>query len=77
MKLDENTKISVGIAIAVIGGGAVWLTNISFQTSANAKSLDSIDIRQLEYNKLVQSIEKDIAVIRTKVELIEQRSRGR
>lgn len=77
MKLDANTKISIGIAVIVIGGGAAWMTSIAFQTNANAKSLDVIEQRQLKYNESIQNIEKDLLVIRTKTEIIDQKLGGR
>lgn len=73
MKLDENTKISVGIAIAVIGGGSAWMTSIALQTTANAKALESIEIRQIEYTESIQNIEKDVGIIKTKLDLLLER----
>ncbi len=67
---DEKVKISLGLAVLVIGGGAIWLTNLSSQTYANTKSLESIEQRQLKYNESIQNIEKDMAVVRTKIDLL-------
>lgn len=67
---DEKVKISIGLAVVAIGGGAVWLTNLSSQTYANTKSLESIEQRQLKYNESIQNIEKDMAIVRTKLDLL-------
>jgi hypothetical protein len=75
--INEKTPIPIGVAIALIGGGAVWLTTIALQTNANAKYIELIEQRQLKYNESIQSIERDIAIIKVKSELIERRSRGR
>lgn len=73
MRLDEHTKISIGIAIAVIGGGSAWMTSIALQTTANAKALESIEQRQLEYTESIQNIERNVDIIKTKLELLIER----
>jgi hypothetical protein len=70
MMLDDKTKISFGLAITVIGGGAAWLTSMSLQTIANAKTLDTLEIRQVQYSDDIDAIKTDIAVIRTQMELL-------
>lgn len=77
MKIDGATSIPVGIAVTIIGGGAAWLTALALQTNANAKSLEIIEQRQLKYSESIQSIERDISIIKLKAELIEVRSRGK
>lgn len=73
MKLDEYTNIPIGIAIIIIGGGAAWMTSIAIQTQANARSLDLIEQRQIDYNKSISKIETDLAIIRTKTEIINKK----
>jgi hypothetical protein len=75
MKLDEYTRIPIGIAISVIGGGAAWMTSLAIQTQANAKSLELIEQRQIEYNHSINRIETDLAIIRTKTEIINKKLR--
>lgn len=78
MNLDANTKISISVAVMVIGGGAMWMTSIAFQTASAAKSIDAIEIKQSEYNKSIQNIEKDLVFIKTKTEMIDRKlMRGR
>lgn len=75
-RLDANSSIPIGLAIAMIGGAATWMTTINIQTNANAKSLDMIEQRQIKYNEVIQNIERDIAIVKAKAEIIELRSRG-
>jgi hypothetical protein len=75
--ISEKTSIPIGIALSVIGGAAAWMTSLAIHTNANAKSLEIIEQRLLKYTESIQTIERDIAVIKTKAELIEQRSRGK
>lgn len=68
--LDQNTRITIGVAIAVFGGGAGWMTSIALQANANAKSLESIEARQIQYSNTVQNIEKDLGIIKYRIEEI-------
>lgn len=68
--MNDRTKISLGLAITLIGGGAAWMTSIALQTAANAKMLQAMEAKQNRYHENVQFIAKDLAVIRTQVEFI-------
>jgi hypothetical protein len=70
MKLDEKTSVSVGLAVSLIGGATAWMTSLALQTSANAKSLETIEIRQIKYSESIQNIEKDIAIIKAKADVL-------
>ena len=41
--LTEKTFIPIGTAIAVIGGGAIWLTKISIEQTAHSERLFKIE----------------------------------
>lgn len=71
--IDERTKISIGLAISLIGGGMAWMTAIAAQTSSNTKTLVVMESRQVKYNESIQNIERDLAVVRTKIELMAER----
>lgn len=73
--LTEKTPIPIGLAIAVFGGGAAWMTNLAMQSSANAKSLTVIEERHYQYLESIQKIEKDLAVIKTKLEALQTKER--
>lgn len=70
MTLTEKTSIPIGIALALFGGGAAWMTNIAMQNDANAKSLSTMETRHYDYLRSIQKIEKDVEVIKTKLELM-------
>jgi len=73
--LDEKTTISIGIALSLIGGSAVWMTSLNVQSSSNTKAIDRIEEQQLLYTRSIQNIERDIAIIKAKAEVIEQISK--
>jgi hypothetical protein len=75
--ISDSTKVPLGLALAVIGGGAGWLTNIAFQTNANAKTLEVMEKKHDLYLESLQRIETDLAVVRGKVEWIERHSKER
>jgi hypothetical protein len=65
--LTEKTLIPMGLAITVIGGGAMWLTKIHFTQEASAKTLTelreavSVD-RRLTYDLLL-NIDRRLSTI--------------
>jgi hypothetical protein len=71
MTLSEKTTIPIGIAVAIFGGAAAWMTNLATQTMANAKALEAMESRHYQYLNSIQKIEKDVAVIKTKLDLIQ------
>lgn len=66
--LSENTLIPIGFVIVLIGGGS-FITNIYFQTSASAKAIEEIRVKQ----DSILEIQTDIAVIKKSIEGIEKR----
>jgi len=44
-KLDQNSVVPIGLAVVVIGGGAVWMTRIEFQQEAQASQISKIDAK--------------------------------
>lgn len=65
--LDENTLVPIGLALAVFGGGAAWLTKIALQTNANAATLNQIATKQDAYTEHLAVIRQDIAVIKSEI----------
>lgn len=69
--LTETTLIPLGVAVTVIGGGSIWLTQLSVQTSANAEILHQIQaerkIAMAEYLKNVEDIKIQLAEIKTEL----------
>ena len=66
--LNENSFISLGLAI-ILFGGVAWLTNLAFKTEASAESLKKIELKQ----NAIEEIKTDVAVIKFKLEKIEQK----
>lgn len=62
MKIDENTKISVGILISLLGGAA-WLTSVHLQSVSTADEVKEIkqDVKELrEMKSDVEIIRRDV-----------------
>lgn len=64
--LGEGTPVTVGVLMAMICG-SVWLANVAFQSSANAKDIQTLQSQQAA----ISAMQTDIAVIKNKVESIE------
>lgn len=67
-EITEKTLIPIGVAIASIGGGAVWLTMLWIQTSTNAQSIEKVELNQDRFFSSMSSVQKDIEIIKFKVE---------
>ena len=67
--LSEKTLIPVGLAVVAIGGGSMWLTSLHFETVAVAKEVQVISRKQ----DVLDGIQTDLAVIKTKLEKIERK----
>lgn len=61
--LSEETKVTVSLVLALIGGVA-WLTKINYTAEAAAKSLSRVLDKQEQYAENMADIRKDIAVIK-------------
>lgn len=61
--LSEKTKVSIGLAVVAIGGGAMWLTTLYWNTAANAKEIVEIKSDQKEFYKVLNSIDKRLSNI--------------
>jgi hypothetical protein len=64
--ITENTKISVGLLIALMGGIA-WLTSLHAITQSNATVIEKVQVKQDQYAADISDIKKDIAVIKSKI----------
>jgi hypothetical protein len=62
--LSENTRVTLGLAVAVIGGGAVWLTALASTVQHNSQSLADIRSKQDQYNSAIQQIQLDLTEIK-------------
>lgn len=66
--LTENTLIPIGLAITVIGGASIWLTNIWWQGQANAAQIERLNTKQEAYLATLIEIRSDVAVIKSRLE---------
>lgn len=56
MKIDENTKVSIGFAV-VLFGGVSWLTSLSLQTSSTAAELAEVKADVKSFSQMKTDIE--------------------
>lgn len=68
--ITVNTWVPIGLAIVVFGGGAAWLTTISWNVAAATTELASIKRDQAQYMADVQAIKTDLAVIKIQVQSV-------
>jgi hypothetical protein len=66
--LSDKTLIPLGVAILGIGGAAMWLTSLYFQTQANASQIQRLADKQDSYLSTLIEIRSDVAVIKSKFE---------
>jgi len=66
--LSEKTLIPISLVILLLGG-IVWITNIAFKVDVSAESLKKIELRQ----STIDEIKTDVAVIKSKLEKIDQK----
>lgn len=62
--LREQILIPLGFAIVAIGGGALWLGNTYGIVSGNARSIESIRLKQETYNQHLIDIKAELGEIR-------------
>lgn len=66
--LTDNTLVPLGVAIVGIGGAAMWLTSLYFQTQANAAQIQRLADKQDAYLATLIEIRSDVAVIKSQIE---------
>lgn len=66
-KLTESTLIPIGLAVVVIGGGAVWLTVLADTVSGTSKEVLTIREKQDKYQEDIHQIKLDLTKIKTKM----------
>lgn len=66
--LTEKTLIPLGLAVAVIGGGAWWLSSVHAQLQTTAGTVNEMKTTL----GMLPSMKTDIEVIKTKVEGLEK-----
>lgn len=71
-EISEKTTISIGLAIAVIGTAAMWLTSVSNTVQAHSKQIDAITESRnqaiKEYNNNLQDIKARLIIIEYKLD---------
>lgn len=67
----ENTKVSISLVLALLGGAA-WLTTLYYQTQANADSLKRVEVKQDAYADDLHHIRMDIEGIHGELRRINQ-----
>lgn len=71
MKIDENTKTTLGF-MGVLMGGVIWLTSIHLQSVSNAQEIREVrdDVKQ------IQEIKMDLSVIKSDLKRVLKRVEG-
>ncbi len=64
--IGENTPITVGIVIAIIGG-VFWLTEIYTRGLATAQAVSDFQVDFRDMSRDIQQIKTDVAVIKQSV----------
>lgn len=70
--LREQLLIPLGFAIAVIGGGALWLGNTYGIVSGNADSIELLRLKQETYNQHLIDIKAELGEIRGELKRIQK-----
>lgn len=65
-EINETTRIPIGLAVVVFGGGGIWLATLTYSVSSTAKSIEKVEVIQDQYAK-------DLNEIKTAIQLILQR----
>ncbi len=60
LALSENTMIPIGVAVAVIGGGAFWLSTIYFKQESALASITEIKQTQSTYASDIVEIKEEL-----------------
>jgi Zn-dependent alcohol dehydrogenase len=79
-KITDGTLVPLGLAVAVIGGGAVWLTTLHLTTAANAQrivevktTVDSYEERQLKMFEAINQIKSDVSEIKVEIKYLRKK----
>ena len=70
--LREQILIPLGFAIVAIGGGALWLGNTYGIVSSNARSIETLKIKQDTYNQHLIDIKAQLGEIRGELKRIKK-----
>lgn len=68
--IGKRTPITVGLLISMVGGVA-WLTDMKYQTQANAKEILDVKQKQSDTNVELVKIEKWLSAIGQKLKVPE------
>ena len=64
MKISENTPITIGVIISLVGAIA-FVTRVHYSAEAAQETLKIVANKQDQYNDSINEIKTDIAVIKT------------
>lgn len=58
-RIGEKTLVPLSFALVVIGGGACWMTKISFELDAHASLItEGKRVRDLQYTDVINRLER-------------------
>ncbi len=66
MKISEQTTVTIGIVIALLGG-SVFISKIYFMSDATAYAVSEVKADQRKYFEDIAEIKRDVAIIKEKL----------
>lgn len=66
-RFTEDTSLSIGLVIGLIGG-ILWLSHIAFLSESNAAAIDEVQKKQDSYASDIIDIKADLKYIRQRVD---------
>ena len=73
-KIDKNTLIPIGLAIAVIGGGGMWISRQELLTDANATQIVEVKSINRTISETLGKILERLSHIEGELERVPKRS---
>lgn len=73
-RIHEKSWVSISFAIAVIGGGAAWMTRQELTTSANAAQIQEVVHQYGDIEKKLSEMDKRLIVIETLLRRLSRRN---
>lgn len=67
-KISQETLMPIGLAVLVIGGGAMWVTNIKNQLDLDRENISSLVKNYELYTKTIVEIDSRLSRIEWKME---------
>jgi len=72
-KITQNTLVPIGLAVAVIGGGAAWMTRQEMTASANAKGIKHLQGQYEHIDDMLREIQEKLGTIEGELKRISKR----